>query len=67
MITIKVNNTTHQFNEQAALQEVMNALKIPLNGIAVAVNETIISKSDWTKKILQQNDSVLVIKATQGG
>lgn len=67
MITIKVNNTEYQFSKQALLQEVINALEIPLNGIAVAVNETIISKSDWSNKKLEQNDSVLVITATQGG
>ena len=67
MLTIKVNNKEYQFTEQSVLQEVISKLKIPLNGVAVAVNETIVSKSDWSTTILHQNDNVLVITATQGG
>jgi sulfur carrier protein len=38
-----------------------------LNGIAIAVNETVIPKSDWTNYLLKENDNLLIIKATQGG
>ena len=37
------------------------------NGIAVAVNNTIIPKSDWNSYHLHPNDQVLIISATQGG
>ena len=37
------------------------------SGIAVAVNETVIPKKEWQDCILKSYDSVLVIKATQGG
>ena len=37
------------------------------SGIAVAVNETVIPKKEWEDHILKPYDSVLVIKATQGG
>lgn len=37
------------------------------NGIALAVNETVIPKNEWEKFQLQDNDKVLIIKATQGG
>jgi sulfur carrier protein len=37
------------------------------NGIAVAVNEAIVSKSLWGETTLQANDNLLIIKATQGG
>ena len=37
------------------------------NGIAIAVNENIIPKNEWDKYILQENDNVLLIRATQGG
>jgi len=36
-------------------------------GIAVAVNEIVIPRTDWQDHILKPNDTVLVIKATQGG
>ena len=36
-------------------------------GIAVAVNQTIVSKSDWPGCTLRHGDQVILIKATQGG
>lgn len=37
------------------------------NGIAVAVNEEVIAKENWKEQELQENDRILIIKATQGG
>jgi sulfur carrier protein len=36
-------------------------------GIAVAVNNAVIPKTAWTTKILNENDKITIIKATQGG
>lgn len=67
MISISVNNKNYQFLASISLQEIIEHLQISTNGIAVAVNETIIPKSDWFGTSLNQNDSILIIKATQGG
>ena len=67
MITVKVNNKEHQFSASISLQEILEQLKITTNGIAVAINQNIITKSDWSTTRLAHNQSVLIIKATQGG
>ena len=67
MINIKVNNIPHQFQEVISLQEILLQLEIIPNGIAVAINENIITKSDWNSTQLKNNDEILIIKATQGG
>lgn len=67
MITVKVNNEEHQFSTTVSLQEILEQLKITSNGIAVAVNQNIITKSDWSITKLNHNDAILIIKATQGG
>ncbi len=36
-------------------------------GIAVAVNENVVPKNEWDNTILQENDTIIIIKATQGG
>ncbi len=36
-------------------------------GIAVALNSQVIPKNLWESTSLQQNDSILIITATQGG
>jgi len=67
MINIKVNNTAHQFQEASSLVTILNELEIVTNGIAVAVNQNIITKTDWNTQTLNEGDEVLIIKATQGG
>ena len=67
MIHIKVNNTTHLFKPNTTLDEIIKGLDISVNGIAVAVNENIITKTEWHSKTLNESDEVLVIRATQGG
>jgi len=36
-------------------------------GLAVAINEEVVPKNEWERIVLNQNDQVLIIKATQGG
>ncbi|WP_396634385.1 sulfur carrier protein ThiS [Maribacter sp. R86514] len=67
MINIIVNDTPRLFKATITLQEIISELGISVNGIAVAVNENIIVKTVWNTTTLQQNDEVLVIRATQGG
>tara|TARA_R110002049_G_scaffold28036_8_gene96785 strand:+ start:4682 stop:4885 length:204 start_codon:yes stop_codon:yes gene_type:complete len=67
MITIKVNQENHQFSENLALAELICFLEIKTNGIAVAINGSVVKKSDWSLRLLQNSDEVLIIKSTQGG
>ena len=67
MITVNVNQEEHKILEDNSLLIVVTDLKIATNGIAIAVNESIIKKEDWSKHVLQNNDNILIIKATQGG
>jgi len=67
MITIKFNNENISLPLKATIINFLQEINNSGNGIAVAVNEIVITKSDWDKKQLKNNDNVLVIKATQGG
>ncbi|WP_369048891.1 sulfur carrier protein ThiS [Tenacibaculum sp. UWU-22] len=67
MITIKVNDNQQTFLTTLTLQELVDKLQIQPNGIAIAINNTVVKKTDWTSKTLQDNDTVLIIKSTQGG
>lgn len=65
---ITFNNHTQQIQEQSTVQIILNDLiGEKQKGIAVAVNETVVPKTQWDSYELQHNDKVLVIKATQGG
>ncbi|WP_139958399.1 sulfur carrier protein ThiS [Flavicella sediminum] len=67
MISIQVNNSTVSIKENATIVELLHQINSPLNGIAVAIDATILPKETWGKTQLNNNDSILIIQATQGG
>ncbi|GGF66031.1 sulfur carrier protein ThiS [Wenyingzhuangia marina] len=67
MITVKVNNLSKEISENSSVEQLLQQLSQPEHGIAVAINQQIISKSNWNQHFLNQGDDVLIIQATQGG
>ncbi len=67
-MTISLNNQTQEIEAQTVLSElVFLHVGEKQNGIAVAINGEVKPKSLWTDVQLNENDEVLIIKATQGG
>lgn len=66
---ININNQIKNISEQCSLQQLIESASGggSQKGIAVAINNSVIPKTDWQKYFLKQNDDVLIIKATQGG
>ncbi|WP_158796014.1 sulfur carrier protein ThiS [Pedobacter sp. L105] len=65
---ITVNNQLFTLSGPSSVTQLLSAvLNVPGTGIAVAVNQTIVSKSEWPAYVLQPGDQVVLIKATQGG
>ncbi len=65
---ITLNDTTHSVSENTSLHDIVfSQLGDKQKGIAVAVNDSVIPKSNWGKHMIQSNDNILIIKATQGG
>lgn len=67
MITVLVNETQVEIEGNANLHQLMQTVNSNIDGVAIAINNQIIPKDSWDKQILNQNDNVLIIKATQGG
>jgi sulfur carrier protein len=67
-VEIKVNKDIVHISSTATVLSVLQQLRgEKLNGLAVAVNETVIPRPQWDAMQLNQNDNVLIIQATQGG
>jgi len=66
-MTINVNNTSQSILENSSIATLLEQLNIASNGIAVAINNEVISKENWDKTELQKEDHVTIIQATQGG
>jgi len=65
---VTVNNQTYQLNESCSIEQLLAAIiSTGTDGLAIAVNQTIISKSAWDTYVLSPGDQVILIKATQGG
>lgn len=66
---LKINNQTKQFATVSLTVQALLDLEIPekQNGIALAVNNIVIPKSDWNSHPLKETDDILIISATQGG
>jgi len=64
-----INHQTKHFNLGSLnLKELMDLeLKGKTKGIAVALNNQVIPKNSWSDQLLNDNDSILIITATQGG
>ncbi|MGQ7946288.1 sulfur carrier protein ThiS [Flavobacterium sp. WC2509] len=66
---LKINNQTKQFATDSLTVQALLDLEIPekQNGIALAINNTVIPKSDWNFHLIKETDDILIISATQGG
>lgn len=65
---ITINQKLHQVTDNCTIAEMLNTiLSGEARGIAVSVNQTIVTKSKWIDHILKDGDRILLIKATQGG
>ena len=66
-MNIKVNNETQEISESTSVERLVEQLKISTNGIAIAINNNVVKKSDWNSTIIKNQDNILIIKSTQGG
>ncbi len=67
-MVVFVNNTQHELHNTATIAETLASLQIEAaRGVAVAVNSTVVPRTEWAATSLQDNDKLTVIRATQGG
>lgn len=49
------------------LSQLIEELALPMQGIAVAVDNRIVLRTEWTKCILREHMPIIIIKAACGG
>ena len=62
-----VNDKEQEVNGENSLEHLITKTIQDTNGIAIAVNSVVVPKKDWNMYRLNNNDKILIIKATQGG
>lgn len=66
---IKVNNQIKKITSNSLTVQTLLDLEIPnrQNGIALAINNVVVPKSNWNSHYIKEKDEILIISATQGG
>lgn len=67
MSEISINGETRLVATGATVHDVVEALAANATGCAVAVNDTVVPRTDWSDRILEAGDRVEVLTAVQGG
>jgi sulfur carrier protein len=67
-MNIVINQQPKDIPDQCSLQQLLTeVLNIPVAGLAVAVDQTVIPSTEWQAYVLREADKVMLIRATQGG
>lgn len=64
---VQVNNKEVEITETSTITQLTGQLELPLQGIAIAVNNKMIPRIEWDGFLLQENDHLVIIKAACGG
>ena len=65
---ITVNDQSREIPDRYSVQQLLSGLfPDTLKGIAVAINQSVLAKSEWERYLLQPHDRITLIRATQGG
>jgi thiamine biosynthesis protein ThiS len=64
---LRLNGSLTEFRDNATVSELLKELKIEPRGVAVEVNLEIVKKQDYHKRILNDGDSVEIVKFVGGG
>ena len=64
---IFLNGDEVEIDDGASLDDVIQIFKVSKQGLAVAVNTTVVPRGNWQDHQLKNNDAVMLIRAAQGG
>lgn len=65
---IRVNDQPHEIAEGATVGDLVHALGLAgQRGVAIASCDEVVPKASWNTRVLNDGESLLVIRASQGG
>ena len=66
---VYLNNNQVELSQSKSITDILTEdFNIPESkGLAVAVNQEVIPKANWSNYLLKEQDKLTIIRATQGG
>jgi sulfur carrier protein len=67
-LSVRINDRAREVPEGLALLGLLEEMGLGKSqGLAVAVNASVVPRTDWAARALADGDQVLIIRASQGG
>lgn len=67
MIEIELNGAPHSVPPRHTLAELIAALELTGQALALAVNRSVVPRQQWPQRVLQAQDQVEIVRAIGGG
>jgi len=67
VITIAINEQSHQVATGSNLQQIISQFELPEMGCVFAINNNVVPRSEWASTALSQGDSISLFQAIAGG
>jgi sulfur carrier protein len=67
MIEIELNGAPHKVPPQQTLNQLVDALELTGQALALAVNRSVVPRQQWPERVLQAQDKVDIVRAIGGG
>ncbi|MBY0556074.1 MAG: sulfur carrier protein ThiS [Burkholderiaceae bacterium] len=66
-IAIELNGAPHRVPAQQTLDQLIDALALTGQALALAVNRSVVPRQQWPQRALQAGDQVDIVRAIGGG
>lgn len=67
MIAIELNGAPRQMDSGQCVQDLIDALELTNQALAVAVNREVVPRAHWRERVFATGDKVDVVRAIGGG
>jgi len=67
MIEIELNGAPYRMAPQQTLAQLVDALALTGQALALAVNRSVVPRQQWPQRVLQPHDKVDIVRAIGGG
>lgn len=67
MMNVRINNTPCQLPEGTTVSQLAEERCLPDKGVALAVNNQMVPRTEWTERKLAEGDDIVILKAFCGG
>lgn len=67
MMQIFVNDTAKEIADGSTIQSLVEVLGVKPAGLAIAVDDAVVPRSQWPTRVLHTKARILLLTASQGG